>query len=277
MDIGGEMGKLEQLKDYISSLIEDGVCVAFSGGVDSSLILKIACDEAKRKGCSVYAVTFDTRLHPTSDMKMAKEIAEEMGAIYKVIQIDEFSDPEIYYNPYDRCYRCKKLLFNSLRSFAEANSLNYIVDGTNYDDLSEYRPGIRALSELNIKSPLAELSIEKKEVRKMAGDLNIKSSNRPSAPCLATRLPYGAKLDWEVLKKIELGEEHLKSMGFEIIRLRLHGEVLRIETDKKFLMQILERRDEIIKYLKSLGFVYITMDMEGFRSGSMDLNLRKEI
>lgn len=265
--------KKEQLRQQIAKLVGEGACVAFSGGADSSLILKLAVEEGQKLGKEVYAVTFETKLHPSSDVTISRKVAEEMGARHEIIQLDEFQDDAIMRNPIDRCYLCKKLLFTTLKEFARSKGLNHILDGTNLDDHGTYRPGIKALAELGIHSPLAENGFSKAEVRSFAGELGISVSQRPSAPCLATRLPYGTAIDAKLLKRIETGEEHLKSLGFTVVRLRVHGEILRIEIPKMDFPAFLDQQTEIIAKLKALGFYYVTLDLEGFRSGSMDVHL----
>lgn len=262
---------MEKLINRIEQLVPNGLCVAFSGGVDSSLILKIACDIALKTNQTVHAVTFETKLHPTTDLKIAKKVANELGAVHHVIEVDELSNIDIQNNPIDRCYRCKRYLFETLCNFAKENNLNHIVDGTNYDDTFEYRPGIRALNELDIISPLVELSITKKMVREFAGQLDISVSKRPSAPCLATRLPYNTNIDYDILSKIEQGEVYLKSIGFETNRIRLHDNIVRIEILPSQFEEFLVLKDKITRFLQELGFIYITLDLEGFRSGSMDI------
>ena len=266
------LDKLEQLMIHNMSA---GICLAFSGGVDSSLLLKIACDTGKKMNHPVLAITFETKLHPHGDLDEAKALAESFGAVHKVIEVDEFSDPEIMYNPVDRCYRCKNLLFKTLIKTAENEDYHYLIDGSNYDDLNAYRPGMKALKELGIHSPLLELQITKKEIRSLSSDLNIVTSARPSAPCLATRLPYGAVLDFDLLERIDLGERFIKSLGFYNVRLRAHNDILRIEIDKEDFMKFMECQEAVLKRLKELSFVYITLDLEGFRSGCMDINITK--
>lgn len=268
--------KLTQLQQYVEKLVQEGVCIAFSGGVDSSLVLKIATETGKKLNKDVYAITFESQLHPVSDVTISKRVAQEMGATHKIVQINEFENKEILKNPVNRCYLCKKSLFSNLQKFAEKLGCKYVVDGTNADDLNVYRPGVQALKELGIVSPLAQLGITKAEVRKMAAKLGISVSSRPSAPCMATRLPYNTEIDFKLLEKIEKGEEFIKSLGFEIVRLRVHGDVVRMEVPKEDLGKLLEKSGEIINYLKNLGFIYITMDLEGFRSGSMDIPILEE-
>lgn len=254
--------------------VQEGICVAFSGGVDSSLLLKIACEVGKNANRPILAVTFETKLHPHGDLEEAKAIASSLGAVHKVIEVNEFADPEIMHNPVDRCYRCKTLLFQSLINYATQEGFSYLVDGSNYDDLKAYRPGMKALKELGINSPLLALQITKSQIRSLAAELGIASSDKPSAPCLATRLPYGATLDFDLLRRIDLGEHYLRNLGFYNVRLRLHGDILRIEVDKKDFSKLIEQEETILQKLKELGFLYITLDLEGFRSGSMDINLK---
>ncbi|ONI44301.1 TIGR00268 family protein [Candidatus Epulonipiscioides gigas] len=264
---------MEQLENFIRRLIPKGVVIAFSGGVDSSLLLKVASIEGKKIGADVYAVTFETKLHPQADLEIAKQIAKNTEVIHDIIFIDELTKTEILKNPIDRCYHCKRFLFEELIKYAKQHNLKYIIDGTNVDDLSQYRPGIKALNELGIISPLAQLKIDKATVRKYAKKLGLNVHNRPSAPCLATRIPYNIKLDMEILKNIDKAETFLKELGFVKNRVRLHKNIIRIEVDRKDIYAIMECSDKIIKYFKGLGFLYITLDLEGFRSGSMDIHL----
>ena len=217
--------------------------------------------------------TFETKLHAMADITVSKRVALEMGAIHKIITINEFENEAILKNPIDRCYQCKKSLFVNLTEFAKENNLKYVVDGTNGDDFNTYRPGVKALKELGVISPLAKLGITKDEVRFMAKKLGISVASRPSAPCMATRLPYNTDINIELLERIDKGEEFIRELGFTVVRLRLHKDVVRIEVMKEDLSKILQYSDKIIHYLKDLGFVYITLDLEGFRSGSMDVYL----
>lgn len=265
---------LNKLTQVMEEHVQEGICVAFSGGVDSSLLLKIACDVGKQTNHPVLAVTFETKLHPHGDLDEAKALALSFGAVHKTIEVDEFADPEIMHNPIDRCYRCKNLLFQTFMKYAESNGYHYLIDGSNYDDLKAYRPGMKALKELGIHSPLLELEITKSQIRSIAATLGVASSNKPSAPCLATRLPYGALLDFEVLERIDQGEKFIRNLGFYNVRLRLHDDIIRIEIDKTDFMKFIEHNEQIVTKLKELGFLYITLDLEGFRSGSMDIKIK---
>ncbi|MDF2541327.1 MAG: hypothetical protein K0S47_1045 [Herbinix sp.] len=265
---------MDRINRVMEEHVTEGICIAFSGGVDSSLLLKIACEAGKKYNKPVLAVTFETKLHPHGDLEEAKEMALSFGAVHKTIEVDEFADPEIMHNPVDRCYRCKKLLFQTLIDYANGEGYHYLIDGTNYDDLNAYRPGMKALKELGVNSPLLELEITKLQIRSLATDLGVKSSDRPSAPCLATRLPYGVKLDFDLLERIDQGEKLIKQQGFYNVRLRAHEDIVRIEVDKKDFPLFMEQADVITKELQALGFFYITLDLEGFRSGSMDIKIK---
>lgn len=267
--------KKQQLLKEICELTKEDLVLAFSGGVDSSLLLKICCEAAKENGTNVYAVTVHTELHPMKDLEIAVAVAKEAGARHLVVRIDELKEAGIEYNPEDRCYLCKKLLFSRLKEKAEELHAGYIVEGTNEDDLHVYRPGIRALRELGILSPLAQTGFTKQEVRKLAEEYGVSVANRPSTPCMATRFPYGAKLDYDSMRRVEQGEEWIRSLGFYNVRIRVHGGIARIEIDIDQMPLLLEKKEEIISKLKELGYDYITLDLEGFRSGSMDIHIKK--
>ena len=263
-----------RLEQMMAEYAKEDICLAFSGGVDSSLLLKVAADAAGKTGKAVYAVTFDSRLHPSCDLEIAARVAKELGGIHKVVSVNELEQEEIRFNPVNRCYLCKKKLFQSLKDYAKEMNNPYIMDGTNEDDLHVYRPGIKALRELGIISPLAELHITKAQVQELASWYGISVASRPSAPCMATRLPYGTEIDYDILNLIGKGEEFVSTLVKGNVRLRLHNDIVRIEVDQEAMGNLMEKSKEIIAYLKELGFVYITMDLEGFRSGSMDVGIK---
>ena len=273
------MGKTEEKKARLLALMEEygrqDVCLAFSGGVDSSLLLKLAADSAAAHGTTVYAVTFDSRLHPACDLENAKKVAAELGGVHVVVTVDELEMEEIRSNPPDRCYLCKKQLFGKLLEFAAEKQISLTMEGTNEDVAPDCPAGLRAVRELGVKSPLAEAGLTKAEVKALAAEYGISAASRPSTPCMATRLPYGAELNYEVLKQIEEGEAVLRELIGGNVRLRLHGDVARIETDGENLEKAVALRGQLISRLKALGFVYITLDLEGFRSGSMDVHIRQ--
>ncbi len=267
--------KCKNLETQLENYTNDDIVIAFSGGIDSSLLLRIATLKAKEKGTKVYAVTIHTKLHPMNDLEIAKRVANEMGAIHKVIHVDELTEANIENNPEDRCYRCKKHLFTELLNLANEFSAKYLIDGTNFDDLKQYRPGIKALKELGVISPLAINELTKAEIRTFASEFNISVANRPSAPCLATRFPYNTKISYEIMRKIEVAEDFIRELGFYNVRVRVHGDIARIEIDKDDIAKFVTYSDNIINEMKKNGFVYITVDLEGFRSGSMDVHVVK--
>lgn len=264
-----------RLEEAMAEYGTEDVAVAFSGGVDSSLLLAAACRAAEKTGKAVYAVTLHTRLHTACDLETAKAVAKELGAAHVVLSVDELEQAGIRKNPVDRCYRCKRLLFSRVQEFAKEKGIAWVLDGTNEDDLHVYRPGLKALKELGIISPLADLKITKEQVKAMAAAYGISVASRPATPCMATRLPYGADLDYEALERIAKGEEWLREEIGGNVRLRLHGEVARLEVDIPAMERVLKIRERLTGYLKSLGFVYLTLDLEGFRSGSMDLHVKE--
>lgn len=268
--------KIQSLKAYFRKLAQEDVAVAFSGGVDSSLLLYMCCEAAQQTGSKVYAITLQTSLHPHGDVEIASRVAKEAGAIHIVLRINELEEADIRMNPVDRCYRCKLCLFKKLQERAKALGVSQIMEGTNADDLHVYRPGIRAVRELSILSPFASTGITKAEIRQLAADYGISVASRPSTPCMATRFPYGTELSDELMHRVDEAEQWLRSQGFYNVRLRIHGDITRIEVDKTEMESLLANRETIIDELKHRGFVYITLDLEGFRSGSMDIHIKEE-
>ncbi len=267
----------DSLLQYFQANAPEGACIAYSGGVDSTLLLKAAVDAATETGHSVLALIAETQFHPHSDTDSALERAAALGADCEVLMIDEFQDPSLMNNPVDRCYLCKKLLFQEILDTAASKGYTTVFDGTNKDDEQQYRPGKRALKELHIKSPLWELGLTKQQVRGLSAALGLPTATSPSMPCMATRLPYGETLNRDLLSRIYQGETLLRSLGFYNVRLRYHDPVLRIETDPESFSRLLTMRTTLARRLKNLGFPYITLDLEGFRSGSMDLMLDEDL
>lgn len=265
--------KTEALCERLRVLTLKNTVVAFSGGADSSLLLKLAVLAARENGTKVYGITAGTKLHPVSDLEAAGRIAEEIGAEHLVVQMDELEKAGIMKNPTDRCYRCKRYLFGELQKKANELQAPVLLEGTNADDCKAYRPGIRALQELGIISPLMEAGFTKEEVRRLSREHGITTSDRPAAPCLATRFPYGTVLTWEKLRQVEQGEAFLKTFGFYNVRLRVHDSCARIEVDEKEFALACRNSRAIVDFIRGLGFDYVTLDLGGFRSGSMDLHV----
>ena len=267
--------KRRQLEELLDSYTKKDIAIAFSGGVDSSLLLKIACEKAKGNHTKVYAYTIHTMLHPMEELTLTEKLAREMGAVHKVIQVDELGEAGIQNNPVNRCYLCKKCMFTKLMVEAKALGISIVIDGTNLDDTKVYRPGIQALQELGVISPLLLTEFTKKEVRGLASVYEIAVSDRPSTPCMATRFPYGTRLVKERLDQVEQIETHIRTLGFYNVRARVHDALVRIEVDENDLEKLLEHRKGIIAFVKGQGFDYVSLDLEGFRSGSQDLHVEK--
>ena len=254
--------KFLQLKEYLKGLDKQGICLAFSGGIDSTVLLFLC------KDFDTTAVTFKSVFQSDEEIEEAKKLCQFYGVKQNIIEYYPLENELIKNNPKDRCYHCKKLFFSKLKEFAQKR---IIIDGTNADDLKVFRPGLKALKELGITSPLAEFGITKQEIREFAKQAGIKIFDKPSTPCIATRFPYGTTLSEDLINKVKAGENLLKATGFSRCRLRLHQDIARIEIPSEDFYTFLEIKDKIVKDMKELGFKYITLDLEGLRSGSMDI------
>lgn len=258
------LNKYINLEKFLKSKEKQGICLAFSGGIDSTLLLYMC------KNMNITAVTFDSDFQSRDEILQTKELCCHFGVKQKIISIKTLKNPLLVNNPKDRCYHCKKLLFSELKKYAKENNLKYLIDGTNFDDLSVYRPGLQALKEMEISSPLAEFGITKSEIREYAKQIGIPNYEKPSMPCLATRFPYGTKLEANKISIAENGEKILKSLGFENNRFRIHGDIIRIEIPQDKFTLLLDKKNLLLHEVKKLGIKYITLDLEGLRSGSMD-------
>ena len=262
--------KLNELRRMLEDLSPEGICAAFSGGVDSALLLTVLSELYARKSFPLLAVVFSTPFHTAEETADAMKLAEELGVPAKLVERDVLSDPALRENPKDRCYLCKRGLFSEMGRIAAEHGIRHLVDGTNADDTKVYRPGRKALEELGVLSPLAACGFTKDEIRAAARELLVPVADKPSTPCLATRFPYGTLLTEAALRKVERGEACLRGFGLNVVRLRLHGNVARIETDQEGFELISAKRFEIAFALREIGFPYAALDLEGFRSGSMD-------
>lgn len=243
------------------------LAVAFSGGVDSTYLLHEAVKAGKEK---VTALIMKTPSVPERELDEAVAFCKSRGISFFVLPADPFSAAGFRENGRDRCYICKHFLFSALLEKAKEEGIPFVADGTNADDRKEFRPGLRALKELDIRSPLAEAGLTKKEIRELSEKEGLPTWNKPSFSCLATRFPYGEELTVEKLRRTEAAENLLAELGFTQRRVRVHGNLARIEVLPAEIPLLLEQRDMISSRLEELGFLYTTVDLKGFRSGSMD-------
>lgn len=259
----------EEKEKKLAALLEKcmPLAVAFSGGVDSTYLLHEAVKAGKEK---VTALIMKTPSVPERELDEAVAFCKSRGISFFVLPADPFSVAGFRENGRDRCYICKHFLFSALLEKAKEEGIPFVADGTNADDRKEFRPGLRALKELDIRSPLAEAGLTKKEIRELSEKEGLPTWNKPSFSCLATRFPYGEELTVEKLRRTEAAENLLAELGFTQRRVRVHGNLARIEVLPAEIPLLLERRDMISSRLEELGFLYTTVDLKGFRSGSMD-------
>ena len=257
--------KLEHLKEIIKE--KDSLMITFSGGVDSSLVAKIAYEVLGKKAL---AVTLTSDTFSKRELESAKIIAKEIGITHEIIESSELGNDEFIKNPENRCYYCKKEEAIVLKKIANEIRIKYIADGVNLSDFDEHSPGIKALDEEGIIHPLVEAKIKKSDIKAMEKFLGLSNYNVPSTTCLSSRISYGEKITSEKLKRIEEAESFILFLGFRQVRVRCHKGVVRIEVEKEEIEKAINFREEIVGRLKEVGFKYITLDLEGYRSGSMD-------
>ncbi|WP_069650832.1 ATP-dependent sacrificial sulfur transferase LarE [Caloranaerobacter ferrireducens] len=257
--------KYLKLINYLKEL--ERVVLAFSGGVDSTFLLKAAKEAL---GDNVKAVTILSPYIPKWEVEEAKQLVSELGVNYEIVEVPIIE--EIRNNPENRCYLCKKAVFSIIKSIAEKEGYNHVIDGTNFDDTKDYRPGLKALEELNIKSPLLECKLTKEEIRELSKELGLKTWDKPPYACLLTRIPYGNELNVEDFQKIENAEKYLMDIGIRAVRVRCHKDLARIEVGKNERSKLFNEEilDEISKEFKKIGFKYVTLDLEGYRTGSFN-------
>lgn len=242
--------------------------VAFSGGVDSALVLSVACEALPGK---VLAVTARSESLPKRELEEAARLAEELGAPHEILDTEEMASPDYRRNPENRCYHCKSELYGKLARLAREHGLAHIVNGINRDDLGDHRPGIDAAREHGILSPLVEAGLGKDDVRALSKERGLRVWAKPAMACLSSRVPYGEPITAEKLSAIERAEDILLSLGFSDLRVRHHGDVARIELKKEDIPRFLNGpADDASRRIKALGFKFITVDVEGFRSGRMN-------
>jgi len=257
--------KAEMLLKWFSD--KESVAIAFSGGVDSAVVAKAA---SVALGEKAIAVTARSSTLPESELEAARKVAGEIGIEHVVVDEDELRDPRFRENPPNRCYFCRSGLVKALRRIAEERGIKHILDGANADDPKGHRPGLQALREGGVRSPLLELGLGKSDVREIAAHFGLSVRDKPSMACLASRIPYGEPITKEKLVMVERAEDYLRGKGFRQLRVRSHSGIARIEVEKEEIEKALKIKDEITRELKKLGFKYVTLDLEGYRSGSMD-------
>jgi pyridinium-3,5-biscarboxylic acid mononucleotide sulfurtransferase len=246
--------------------------LAYSGGVDSSLLLKAASGAMGRR---LIAVTAVSETYPPGELAGAKEFARSLGVTHRVLNTLELSSEEFVRNPPERCYFCKKELFGKLRELAGNEGIPFVLDGSNTDDLSDYRPGRKAAEEYSVRSPLVESGLTKSEIRELSRSLDLPVWNKPSLACLSSRVPYGTRITPGILHTIQSAEDALRAFGFRQVRVRHHGETARIEVDRGDFGRMLsgDAAEKIAGALKKLGYRYVCLDLEGYRTGSMNENI----
>ncbi len=260
---------LSLLKDAESAVL------AFSGGVDSSLLLKAM----KISGMRVLAVTGNSETVPEQGLRQAIAFAEQEAVEHSVITTEEMRNESFVSNPPDRCFYCKQELFKKIGRMAEEGSYRFVFDGSNADDLADYRPGRRAAGLFGVRSPLAECGFSKQDIRLLSQQLGLAGWDRPASPCLSSRFPYGERITIPLLRRVEQAEEFLKTLGIQTVRVRVHGDTARIEVSDEDMPFLFDKdtRCRVSEALRSMGFCFVALDLEGFKSGSLNRVLTKEM
>lgn len=264
-DIAGKSAKLKELLEQMES-----VAVAFSGGVDSTLLLRVARETL---GERVLAVTADSETTPRHEMEEAKRLASEFNVKHLVIQSDELNSAEYVRNTPEKCYLCKKSRFSAIAAIAKSFGLAWVADGSNVDDQGDFRPGMKAVLELGVRSPLLEAGFSKADIRALSKSLGLSTWDKPPYACLATRIPYGSPITAEKLRQIDAGEDYIRAMSISRqVRVRHYGDTARIELAPEDITKLLEieMRRRVTAFFKHLGFKFVTLDLEGYRMGSLN-------
>ncbi len=263
--------KLRSLKNILESL--DSAVIAYSGGVDSTFLSKVAFDVL---GDKALAVTVKSEVHPQWEFEEAVELAKEIGFKHETISAEALSIPKFSDNPPDRCYYCKKEILIKLKEFARERGFKHVIEGTNLDDTGGHRPGMKALAETGVRSPLKEAKLAKADIRELSKRFGLPTWDKPSYACLASRFPYGIRITEEKITAVDKAETFLRDFGIKQLRVRHHDQIARIEVAEADMETLLQNRETIVSKLKGLGYAYVTLDLQGYRSGSMDEVLNRD-
>lgn len=263
--------KEQKLKEIIKG--HDRVAVAFSSGVDSTLLLKICADTLGKE--NVVAITACSLAFPEREQNESSEFCKSEGIKQIKFNINQLELPKFCTNPPDRCYICKKAIFTKLCDIAKNENCDCVFEGSNLDDDNDYRPGMRAIKELGVISPLRQAELTKAEIRELSAKSGLKTAKKPSLACLATRFEYGDTITEDKLKMIDRAEQKLIDLGFNQVRVRLHEKAARIEVEKSQMQKVLDNKDEITRAFNLYGFDYISLDLNGYTQGSMNKAIGK--
>ncbi|MFQ3584598.1 MAG: ATP-dependent sacrificial sulfur transferase LarE [Cyanobacteriota bacterium] len=259
--------KLKQVTQIFAEM--ERVLVAYSGGIDSTLVAKLAWDQLGERALAVTAAS--PSLLP-EDLEEAIEQAQIIGIRHEIVETHELEDPNYAANPINRCYFCKRELHDTLRPLAQSRGYDYVVDGLNADDLSDYRPGVQAAVERGVRSPLAEVGIRKLEVRQLSRQLGLPWWDKPAQPCLSSRFPYGEEITAEKLRRVGAAERYLRSLGWRQVRVRSEKDTARIELPPQQIHEFIQKTDleALVKAFQAAGYLYVSLDLEGYQSGKLN-------